>query len=137
MKEAKIDPMNVAFGRAMEVFTYIGLVLMVVPGVIYIITGTGYIDVERVIANWDKSTDEFWNEIKGVEVRGYSWFMNNLSSFDCLSIVGIVILAVAPLVSIIAAIPKSNLKYRVILAVVIIEFMFAIVRPLIMQVTGH
>ncbi len=137
MREVKVDPMNTAFARTMEILTYIGLILMIVPGLIYILTGIGYVDTVKAVENWGKSASEFWKSTKGIEVHGYSWFLNNLSYFDCLSIIGIVILAVTPLFSMIASMVKADTKYKIILLIAVIEFVVAIVRPLFMHVTGH
>ncbi len=136
-KEVRVDPMNTAFARTMEILTYIGLALMIVPGIAYIVSGTGYVKVEDAISNWDKSASEFWKSVMGIEIKGYSWFLNNLSNFDCLSIVGIVVLAIAPLASIITSTVKADSKYKIILLIAITEFIIAIVRPLFMHVTGH
>jgi len=136
-KEIRVDPMNTAFARTMEILTYIGLALMIAPGVAYIVSGTGYVKVEDAISHWDKPASEFWESVKGIEIKGYSWFLNNLSNLDCLSIIGIVVLAIAPLASIIASAIKADSKYKIILLIAVIEFVIAIVRPLFMQVTGH
>ncbi len=137
MKGVEVDPMNTTFAKTMEILTYIGLVVMIVPGIIYIVTGIGYVNTADAVENWGKSASEFWKATKGIEVHGYSWFLNNLTYFDCLSIIGIVILAITPLVSMIASITKADSKYKVILLIVVIEFIVAIVRPLFMHVTGH
>ncbi len=137
MKEVKVDPMNRIFAKTMEIFTYLGLILMVVPGVIYIVGTSGFVDVEDVVTHWDKSASEFWEELKGLNVKGYSWFLNNLAHMDCLSLIGIVFLALAPLVAVITSLVKADSKYKLILAIVVIEFVIAIVRPLIMEATGH
>jgi len=137
MKEVKVDPMNTAFARVMEILTYVGLALMIAPGIAYILGGTGYVSVESAISHWDKPASEFWMSVKGIEIKGYSWFLSNLSYLDCLSIMGIVILAIAPLASIVAAAVKADSKYKVILLIAVIEFIVAIVRPLFMHVTGH
>ncbi len=137
MKDVKVDPMNTSFARTMEILTYIGLILMIVPGIIYILTGVGYVDTVKVVENWGKSAGEFWKATKNIEIRGYSWFLNNLVYFDCLSIIGIVVLAMAPLLSIIAAVVRADMKYKIILLIVVIEFIIAIIRPLFMHVTGH
>ncbi len=137
MKVVKVDPMNRAFAVTMEILTYIGLVLMIVPGVIYIFTSSGFVNVTDVIQNWDKPASEFWKEVKGIKISGYSWFLSNLTYMDCLSLVGIVFLALAPLAAIIASITKADSKYKVILAIIVIEFVFAVVRPLIMHAVGH
>jgi len=52
-------------------------------------------------------------------------------------LVGIVILALAPMASIVAAIAKAPRIYKLILAIVLVELSFAIVRPLIMAGGGH
>ncbi|WP_457548484.1 hypothetical protein [Archaeoglobus sp.] len=137
MKGVEVDPMNTAFAKTMEILTYVGLVLMIVPGLIYFVTGIGYVNTADAVANWGKSANEFWKATKGIEIHGYSWFLNNLSYFDCLSIVGVVILAITPLASIVAAMVKADTKYKIILLIAMIEFIVAIVRPLFMHVTGH
>ena len=137
MKGVKVDPMNTSFAKAMEVFTYIGLILMVVPGLMYICGAGGFVEVEDVIKYWDKSASEFWRELKGIDIKGYSWFLNNLSHMDCLSLVGIVFLALAPLAAIIVSIFRADTKYKIILIIVVIEFVVAIVRPLITEAVGH
>lgn len=137
MRDVKVDPINIVFARVIEILTYIGIVLMIVPGVIYVISGSGLVDVKEVVANWDKSVKDFWIDTKKMEIRGYNWFLTNLHYFDCLSIVGVVILALAPLIAIIASITKADFKYKIMLSIVIIEFIIAIVRPLIVSVTGH
>lgn len=136
-EEVVVEPMNVTFARTMEIFTYIGLVLMIAPGIIYLVSGAGFVGVESAVEHWNEPSSTFWKETKGIEIHGYSWFLNNLSYMDCLSIVGIVLLAVTPLASIIAALPKADSRYKVILGVLVLEFIFAIVRPLLMHVTGH
>jgi len=137
MRDVKVDPINIVFARVIEILTYIGIVLMIVPGVIYVISGSGLVDVKEAVANWDKSVKDFWIDTKKMEIRGYNWFLTNLHYFDCLSIVGVVILALAPLIAIIASITKADFKYKIMLSIVIIEFIIAIVRPLIVSVTGH
>jgi len=137
MRDVKVDPINIVFARVIEILTYIGIVLMIVPGVIYVISGSGLVDVKEVVANWDKSVKDFWIDTKKMEIGGYNWFLTNLHYFDCLSIVGVVILALAPLVAIIASITKADFKYKIMLSIIIIEFIIAIVRPLIVSVTGH
>ncbi len=137
MKEVKVDPMNTVFARTMEILTYIGLVLMFVPGIIYIVYGNGFVNTEDAIRYWNQSAADFWELTKGVKISGYSWFLNNLYYFDCLSIIGIVLLALAPLASIVVSIFRADAKYKVILVIVTIEFIIAIVRPLFMHVTGH
>ncbi len=137
MKEIKVDPANTVFARTMEILTYIGLALMFAPGIIYIVYGSGFVSTEDAVKYWNVSAADFWKITRGIKISGYSWFLNNLGYLDCLSIIGVVLLALAPLASIVAALTRSDIKYKIILAVVIIEFIIAIVRPLFMYVTGH
>jgi len=135
--DVKVDPMNTTFARVMEIVTYIGLILMIAPGVMYLVTGNGFVSTADAVKYWDKPAKVFWETTKGIEISGYSWFLSNLGYMDCLSIVGIVLLALAPLAAIIAAIFKADSKYKILLAILVVEFIIAIVRPLFMHVTGH
>jgi len=137
VKDVKVDPMNTTFAKVMEVMTYLGLIMMIVPGTLYLITKNGLVSTKVAVKYWDKPAKVFWVTTKGIKIGGYSWFLSNLHYMDCLSVVGIVLLALAPLVAIIAAITKADSKYRILLAVLIVEFTIAIVRPLFMHVTGH
>jgi hypothetical protein len=136
-EEVVVEPMNVIFARTMEIVTWIGLILMIVPGLAYLVGGTGFVDVKSAVEHWNEPSSAFWEETKGIEIHGYSWFLSHLSYMDCLSIMGIVLLAVTSLVSMIAALPKADSRYKVILGILVLEFLFAIVRPLFMHVTGH
>jgi len=136
MEKTGIDLMNKAFARTMEIFTYIGLILMIAPGLIYIVGNGGLVSVEDAIQNWDKPASEFW-KVVNVDPNGYSWFLNNLAYHDCLSILGIAFLAITPLAAIIVAIFKADLKYKIILTIVTAEFIIAILRPLFMHSVGH
>lgn len=130
-EEVVVDPMNVRFARVMEVITWIGLILMIVSGIAYLISGAGFVDVNSALEHWGDPSSTFWKETKGIEIHGYSWFFGNLRYMDCLSLVGVVLLAGTPLLSTIAAITKADSKYKIILGALVIEFVFAIMRPLI------
>jgi len=135
--EVKVDPMNVVFARIMEVITYVGLAVMIIAGIAYMVGVSPFVDPSKAIANWDKPAVKFWEETKGMSIHGYSWFLGNLSYTDCISVLGIAILSLAPLFSLIGSITKADSKYKVLLAIVIVEFLISIVRPLVMQVSGH
>ncbi len=132
----RIDPMNKAFARTMEILTYIGLIMMLIPGIAYIFGNGGLISVEQAIMNWGKPASEFWTAV-GVDPDGYSWFLDNLTYLDCLSILGIVFLAISPIVATISSLLRADTKYRIILTVVVIELVIAILRPLFMHTVGH
>ena len=136
-KEAEVEPMNTVFARVMEIMTTIGLVVMIVPGLISLTGQNVFIDPVHTVNNWDKPAEEFWMDAKGMRIHGYGWIIENLERFDCLSLVGIVILALTPMVSIVAAMTKAPRIYKLILLIVLAELSFAIVRPLIMAGGGH
>ena len=137
MREVEVDPMNTTFARVMEIFTVIGLFAMIIPAIGYFAGINQFVELQEAVKHWYKPASQFWEETKGIKISGYSWFLNNLSYTDCLSIMGIVILAIAPLLSIIATIPKSKGIYAILLAILAVEFVVAILRPLFMHVTGH
>ncbi len=134
LKEAIVEPMNYVFGRIMEILTIVGLVVMFIPGIIYVITGKGYLSREVVVSNWHLKASAFWKKVMGIKVFGYSWFLSHLNTMDCLSIVGVCILAITPLISLCGAEVKADSKYKVLIGILIVEFLFAIFRPIIM---GH
>jgi hypothetical protein len=135
--EVEVDPMNTTFARVMELLTIVGLMAMIIPAIGYFAGLGQFVDLHDAVKHWDKPAGKFWEETKNIEISGYSWFLDNLNYMDCLSILGIVILALAPLLSLVATIPKSKGIYVVLLIVLVIEFIIAILRPLFMQVTGH
>ena len=137
MKEVEVDPMNTTFARVMEIFTAIGLIAMILPAIGYFAGISQFVGLEEAVTHWDDPASKFWEETKQIEISGYSWFLSNLGHMDCLSILGIVVLAITPLVSLLASIPKSRGIYTILLVILVIEFIIAIVRPLFMHVTGH
>jgi len=137
MREVRVDPVNIRFARVMEILTVVGLLVMIIPAIGYFMGINQFVSLEEAIKHWDEPAHKFWEDMKGMEISGYSWFLNNLSYTDCLSIVGIVILALTPLISLIVSIPKAEKLYKVLLFILAVEFVIAIVRPLFMHVTGH
>ncbi len=137
MKEVRVDPINLRFARVMEILTIVGLLVMIIPAIGYFMGINQFVSLKEAIMHWDEPAHKFWEEMKGMEISGYSWFLNNLTYADCLSIIGIVILALTPLISLIVSISKAEKLYKVLLLILVIEFIIAIVRPLFMQVTGH
>lgn len=136
-EEVKVEPMNILFAKVMEIMTIIGLAIMVIPGIIYSTGVSQFVDVNSTIQEWDKPASRFWEAVAGIKISGYSWFMSNLTFMDCLSIIGIAILALAPLVSLLIAASKAERNYKIIFGVLIIEFVIAIIRPLFVGVVGH
>ena len=132
-----VEAMNIHFAKVMEIITYIGLAIMVVPGLMYLAGVNPFVDPMKAIENWDKSAVEFWKSTKGINIHGYSWFLNNLGNMDCISVVGVAILSLAPFFSVIASTISADKKYKILLLIVIIEFIIAIIRPLFIQTAGH
>jgi len=137
-KNIKVEPLNISFAKSMEIITWIGIIGMLTFGVLYLIGISSFVEVKDAINYWNLSTIDFWKEIKGMEISGYGWFLNNLSAMDSLSMLGICILSIAPLVAIISAIPKTSQRIYIIFFIILtIEFLFAIVRPLMIAGGGE
>ena len=128
-QEIKFEQGNILFAKAMEIMTWVGLVFMGIPGVAYLIEERGFVGVSSAYHNWDKPAAAFWQATKGIKVNGYLWFLDHLTRMDCLSLIGIVVLSLVPLLSMMVVTPKMNNKYRIIMIIVAIEFIIAIIRP--------
>jgi hypothetical protein len=135
--QIKLDPMNTMFVRTMEIMTWVGLALMAVPGIAYIFGATGFVGVSLACRNWCEPASTFWQVAKGAKVSGYAWFIDDPSDVDCLSLIGILVMALVPLVSIVMAAIKTDRKYRIILGIVAVEFVVGILRPIIMGIISH
>jgi len=136
-RDVVVDPMNTSFARIMEIFTLIGILVMLIFGVLYIVGLNSYVNTYETITHWGLPANQFWEEIKGIHLKGYI-FLKHLNAMDSLSMLGIAILALAPLFSIIGSFLKTDKKiYKALLTVLILEFAFAVVRPLIMAGGGH
>jgi hypothetical protein len=136
-REIKLDPMNAVFVRTMEILTWIGLALMAMPGIAYIFGVTGFVGVNLAFQNWCEPVSLFWETIKGAKMSGYAWFIDDPSDVDCLSLIGVLVLALVPLASIVMTAIKADRKYRIILGIVAIEFIVGILRPIIMGGISH
>jgi len=136
MEDVKLDGMSQTFIRVMEFLTVIGLVVMIIPAIGYFAGIRQFVDVKETVRHWDKPASKFWEETRQINVDGYSWLRDNITYTDCLSILGIIVLMLAPLLSIIAAIPKSEGIYALLFLVLAIEFLIAVLRPLFMQMIG-
>ena len=125
--EVKVDDMGLAFGKAMIVFTIIGIVMMIVPAILYFTGIRQYIPLSEVSKYWAGSAAEFWQHTKGFHVHGYGWIFNNLSYMDTLSMLGVLLLMITPLVSMIAAMFRGpNKAYKILLFIAAVEFVVSI-----------
>ena len=134
------DSLNMGFAKAMEISTYAGLLVMLAFGLLYLFGLPGFVEMKQAVANWNLPVSEFWKKIKGIEISGYSWFLLNLKKMDCLSMLGICFLALAPLISLITVLfkIKGQKLYFIFFIILTIEFIFAILKPIIMPgVGGH
>ncbi len=139
-QEVRIDPLNLSFARVMELATYAGLAIMVIFGILYLVGISGFVDMKQAVANWNLPVTEFWKEVKGVEIHGYSWFLSHLTKMDSLSMLGICLLSLAPLLGLVAALLRAGGQkaYVIFFLIMIVEFVFAILKPIIMPgVGGH
>ncbi len=136
-----VDPINLIFAKAMEIVTWIGLVFMIIFGVLYLAGLPSFVNMKVAIANWHLPVGHFWEEVKSVHIHGYHWFLGNIHLMDCLSMVGICILALAPFASLVAALSKVGGQHKAfvfLFLILIVEFVFAILKPIIMPgVGGH
>jgi len=136
-----IEPMDNGFAGAMNIFTYVGLIPMVISGILYFFdVGGKMIDMQRVAAYWGQSATFFWKS-NGIEIHGYGWFLNNLHYMgvlymDMLCILGCALLGLVPAFSILVALVKAKGPYKLLLTILFLEFAFAIFRPLIMPGGG-
>lgn len=130
-KEAHLDPMNVVFSKVMETCTLIGLTVTVICGFLYLIGINSYLDASSVANHWGKPAALFWKDAKGIKVNDYSWFLFHLNFMDSMSMIGICLLALTPLISVVVLIPKSKKIYVILLSLLTAEFIFSIIRPLI------
>lgn len=135
-EEIKPNLMNTIFAKTMEMFTWIGLIIIAIPGLIYFIGTKGFVGISSACSNWNEPAASFWQTTKGIKMSGDLLFIDNFKCMDCLSMIGIMVLVLVSLVSLTVTIPKMNAKYKVITGFVIIEFIIVIIRPFLAGVTG-
>ncbi|NPA49812.1 MAG: hypothetical protein GXO20_07495 [Thermodesulfobacteria bacterium] len=136
-----VDPANLIFAKVMEIVTYIGIAVMIIFGLLYLVGISSFVDIKAAIAHWHLPVVQFWQEVVGIHISGYDWFLKNLTAMDCLSMLGICILALAPFAAIIAAWPKVGATHKVLVLlffILVVEYLFAILKPIILPgVGGH
>jgi len=135
-KEVYIDPINTTFARVMEICTWIGLIVMLVFGVLYLFELNSYVSMSSVVSHWGLPASKFWEETKGVHINGYL-FLHHLNTMDCLSLIGISLLALAPFFSLIGTLFRAKGIYFILILILLCEYIFAIIRPLIMAGGGE
>jgi len=126
-----IDKTNELFARAVKICSLVGLVVMIIFGLLYMAGVNPSLDNSQVYRHWDKTASQFWQEIAGNEMNNYSWFLLTLGHMDSLSMIGISLLAVTPLVGVLLMIPRSRKAYKILCIILATEFFYSIVHPYI------
>ncbi len=134
--KVEIDFVNRVFAKALRWLCNIGLAVIIISAVLYF-AGLGPSDLNLEVANWNKPAVEFWENVKGSTANGYSWFLASPMDPESDVVIGITLLALAPLVGFLLAIPGTKGTLRLLLLIISVEFIYAIIRPLIMHVAGH
>ncbi len=136
MSENRIqaDPMNERFARVMVIVARVGLVAMAICGFLWLFNFDPYMTRNVALADCSDAACLFWKQGAGAQTGGYAWFLTKLKYTDSLTILAVAVLASAPLLSMLATIPRCSRKvYVFFMTVIALELTFAIVRPLIMK----
>ncbi|WP_202319162.1 hypothetical protein [Archaeoglobus neptunius] len=125
--EVSVDRMSLLFARVMTIFMIAGIILMVVPSAVYFAGEDQYIPLEKAYRHWNRTTDQFWIHVKGIQVHGYGWIFRNLEYSDCQSMVGVFLLMLTPLISMVAAIFRAPKVFRLLFGIAAVEFVISII----------
>lgn len=136
MKDVLIDKTSLRFVKAMEILTNIGLAVTIISGLVYFAGWSRCADPQAVVSNWHLPASQFWSETQQIEANGYSWFLSDLKCAANVSVLGMAILLLAPLVSILTVLPISKGAYVAFYLVLIIEFILAMIMPLLTRGAG-
>ena len=136
-KEITVDEMGLAFAKLMMIFTVIGIVLMVIPAIFYFMGINQYVPLTEAYKYWRLSADKFWLNVTGRQVTGYSWIFDHLDKTDCLSMIGVLVLMMTPLLAMLAgAVKAENKTYRTLLLIASAEFIASILVKSIVAAAG-
>jgi hypothetical protein len=131
-----IDPINKLFGDVMKTICNIGLAVIIISAGLYFLGVFPGDNPDLEVLKWSEPAKNFWKDTRGIEINGYSWFLSNPADPENIVILGIAFLALTPLVGFLMTIPKSHGALRILLVIITIEFIYAIIRPLISTVGG-
>jgi ABC-type branched-subunit amino acid transport system permease subunit len=123
--------MNRRYASVLRYCTWTGLAVVLLFGALYLAGVNPAYDVSTVIYHWDKPSTVFWQEVRGEYEEGYSWFLQSLPATDSLSMTGILLLAATPLAALFFIILRMNGVYLFMIALLIAEYLYSIVRPLL------
>jgi len=127
-REIHVDMMGLAFAKTMMIFTIVGIILMVIPAIAYFMGINQYVPLTEAHKYWNMSASKFWIAVTGRKITGYGWIFNHLNKTDCLSMIGVLVLMITPLLSMLAGAAKAeNGTYRALLLLAAFEFIASIV----------
>ncbi len=127
-KEVMVDRMGIVFANIIRVLTIIGVIVLLVPAIFYFMGQNQYIPLKKASEYWHEPAVVFWKDVMKRTVHGFGWIFSHLKYTDCQSLVGVIILIITPLIGVLAAIPTGPQKaYKVLLAIMTIEFIIAII----------
>jgi ABC-type branched-subunit amino acid transport system permease subunit len=130
-KDRQEERMNRQYTSVLRFCTWIGLVIVLLFGSLYLAgIGPAY-DVSVVMQHWDRPSTVFWQEVRGEYAEGYAWFLQSLPAMDSLSMMGILLLAATPLISLGFMILRMRGVYLLLIALLIVEYLYSILRPLL------
>ena len=121
--------MNHRYALVLRYCTWTGLAVVLIFGVLYLAGVHPAYDVSMVIHHWDEPSTVFWQEVRGEYVEGYTWFLQSLPAMDSLSMMGILLLAATPLISLTFMILHVRGLYLFLITLLIAEYLFSIFRP--------
>ncbi|MBO8181954.1 MAG: hypothetical protein H0Z28_04065 [Archaeoglobus sp.] len=131
-----IDPLNRIFGDVMRTVCNVGLAVIIIASALYFLGIYPGDNPNLEVLKWNEPASAFWKDVKGIDLNGYSWFLSDVMDPEDIVILGTTFLALTPLIGFMFAIPKSHGAMRVLLFIITIEFVYAILRPLLMNVGG-
>ena len=133
-KGLQSDPRNERFASVMVILARVGLITMAICGFLWFFNFDPLMSRNIALANCSDSASLFWKAGAAIHTGGYAWFLTRLNYTDFLTIFGVSVLASAPLVSMLATIPRCSRKvYLVFMIAIVLELTFAVVRPILMK----
>ncbi|AEA46423.1 hypothetical protein [Archaeoglobus veneficus] len=134
--EINIDPVNKIFAEVMRIMCNVGLAIILFSAALYF-TGVNPSDnLNMEVMKWSEPATKFWKDVKGIGVHGYTWFLSSFTDPENGVVIGTSILALTPLIGFVLTIPRTKGTLRLLFIVITIEFLYAIIRPLIMNIGG-
>ena len=131
MKKIHIDPTDIAFAKAIKICTLVSIIIVIFFGLLYLAGINPFLDPSLATKHWGKPASQFWKVTKGSEINDYSWFLGHINFMDSLSMIGISLLSLTPLLCIIIITPRVRKVYALLFFILIAELIFSIIMPFI------